>query len=148
MKPPGFDPEKSYPMILEIRGGPHSAYGPNYSTEAQLYAAAGYVVFYTNPRGSTSYGEEFANTIDLAYPGYDYDDLMSGVNALIERGYIDSDQVRGFGNVNWRLSNRWALHSGVMYEYEEGGTDLLLPLCLALLLDESVRPRISSNADA
>ena len=49
MKPPGFDPEKQYPMILEIHGGPHSAYGPNYSTEAQLFAAAGYVVFYTNP---------------------------------------------------------------------------------------------------
>ena len=107
MKPPGFDPEKSYPMILEIHGGPHSAYGPNYSTEAQLYAAAGYVVFYTNPRGSTSYGEEFANTIDLAYPGYDYDDLMSGVDALIERGYVDSDQLYVTGGSGGGVLTAW-----------------------------------------
>ena len=107
MKPPGFDPEKSYPMILEIHGGPHSAYGPNYSTEAQLYAAAGYVVFYTNPRGSTSYGEEFANTIDLAYPGYDYDDLMSGVDALIDRGYVDADQLYVTGGSGGGVLTAW-----------------------------------------
>ena len=107
MKPPGFDPKKTYPMILEIHGGPHSAYGPNYSTEAQLYAAAGYVVFYTNPRGSTSYGEEFANTIDLAYPGYDYDDLMSGVDALIERGYVDSDRLYVTGGSGGGVLTAW-----------------------------------------
>ena len=107
MKPPGFDPEKSYPMILEIHGGPHSAYGPNYSTEAQLYAAAGYVVFYTNPRGSTSYGEEFANTIDLAYPGYDYDDLMSGIDALLELGYVDTDQLYVTGGSGGGVLTAW-----------------------------------------
>ncbi len=58
--PPGFDPNRKYPMILEIHGGPYSAYGPSFSTDDQLYAAAGYIVLYTNPRGSTSYGEEFA----------------------------------------------------------------------------------------
>ena len=107
MKPPGFDPNKTYPMILEIHGGPHSAYGPNYSTEAQLYAAAGYVVFYTNPRGSTSYGEEFANTIDLAYPGYDYDDLMSGVDALLDRGYVDANQLYVTGGSGGGVLTAW-----------------------------------------
>jgi dipeptidyl aminopeptidase/acylaminoacyl peptidase len=107
MKPPGFDPKKNYPMILEIHGGPHSAYGPNYSTEAQLYAAAGYVVFYTNPRGSTSYGEKFANTIDLAYPGYDYDDLMSGVDALLEGGYVDANQLYVTGGSGGGVLTAW-----------------------------------------
>ena len=107
MKPPSFDPNKTYPMILEIHGGPHSAYGPNYSTEAQLYAAAGYVVFYTNPRGSTSYGEEFANTIDLAYPGYDYDDLMSGVDALLEGGYVDANQLYVTGGSGGGVLTAW-----------------------------------------
>ena len=107
MKPPGFDPDKQYPMILEIHGGPHSAYGPNYSTEAQLFAAAGYVVFYTNPRGSTSYGEKFANEIDLAYPGYDYDDLISGVDALIDKGFVDSEQLFVTGGSGGGVLTAW-----------------------------------------
>ena len=61
--PPNFDESKQYPLILEIHGGPHKAYGPNFSAEAQLYAAAGYVVLCTNPRGGTSYGNNFANAI-------------------------------------------------------------------------------------
>jgi hypothetical protein len=80
-------------MILEIHGGPHTAYGPQFSGEVQLYAAAGYVVLYTNPRGSTSYGETFANEIDKAYPGQDVDDLLSGVDALIARGFVDEDRL-------------------------------------------------------
>ncbi|MGJ3232877.1 MAG: S9 family peptidase [Oceanicaulis sp.] len=91
--PPDFDPSRTYPMILEIHGGPHTAYGPQFSGEVQLFAAAGYVVLYTNPRGSTSYGETFANEIDKNYPGEDVDDLLSGVDALIERGFIDSDRL-------------------------------------------------------
>ena len=87
--PPGFDRSRKYPMILEIHGGPFSAYGPTFATDMQLYAAAGYVVVYSNPRGSTSYGEEFANLIHHAYPGHDYDDLMSVVDAAIAEGYID-----------------------------------------------------------
>ena len=107
VKPPGFDPKQQYPMILEIHGGPHTAYGPNYSTEVQLYAAAGYVVFYTNPRGSTSYGEAFANEIDLAYPGYDYDDLISGVDALITKGYVDPDQLFVTGGSGGGVLTAW-----------------------------------------
>ncbi len=63
IKPPGFNPNKKYPMVLEIHGGPHAAYGPYFSMELQLMAAQDYVVFYTNPRGSTSYGQEFAELI-------------------------------------------------------------------------------------
>lgn len=87
--PPGFDRSRKYPMILEIHGGPFSAYGPTFATDMQLYAAAGYVVVYSNPRGSTSYGEEFANLIHHEYPGHDYDDLMSVVDAAIAEGYVD-----------------------------------------------------------
>ena len=91
--PPGFDKSKKYPLLLEIHGGPFAAYGPGFSTEIQLYAAAGYVVVYANPRGSTSYGSEFANLIENAYPGQDFDDLMSVVDATIARGSIDTDNL-------------------------------------------------------
>ena len=67
--PPDFDPNKKYPLLLEIHGGPFAAYGPWFSFEVQLFAAAGYVVLYTNPRGSTSYGVEFGNAIHHNYPG-------------------------------------------------------------------------------
>ena len=77
---------RKYPLILEIHGGPYAAYGPTFSTDYQLYAAAGYVVVYANPRGSTSSGEEFANLIHHNYPGDDYDDLMSVVDAAIAPG--------------------------------------------------------------
>jgi dipeptidyl aminopeptidase/acylaminoacyl peptidase len=91
--PPGFDPDGAYPMILEIHGGPHAAYGPHFSAEVQLMASAGYVVFYTNPRGSSSYGMEFANLIDDDYPGDDVDDLLSGIDALVARGFIDTGRL-------------------------------------------------------
>ncbi len=107
MTPPQFDPARRYPLILEIHGGPHAAYGPNFSAEAQLYAAAGYVVLYTNPRGSTSYGDQFANAIHLAYPGNDYDDLMSGVDAVIARGFVDEDQLFVTGGSGGGVLTAW-----------------------------------------
>ena len=91
--PPDFDPARRYPLILEIHGGPFAAYGPTFSTDDQLYAAAGYVVVYANPRGSTSYGEEFANLIHHDYPGHDYDDLMSVVDTAIAQGFIDENEL-------------------------------------------------------
>tara|TARA_R110002096_G_scaffold131326_1_gene281104 strand:+ start:3151 stop:5199 length:2049 start_codon:yes stop_codon:yes gene_type:complete len=91
--PPDFDPQNQYPMILEIHGGPFNAYGPVFSAELQLMAAAGYVVLYTNPRGSTGYGYEFANLIHHAFPGQDYDDLMGGVDMMIARGFVDPDRL-------------------------------------------------------
>ncbi len=107
VKPPGFDPEKRYPLILEIHGGPFTAYGPHFSAEVQLFAAAGYVVLYTNPRGSTSYGMDFSNEIHHNYPGPDYDDLISGVDAVIERGYVDEEQLFVTGGSGGGVLTAW-----------------------------------------
>ena len=106
-KPPGFDPGKKYPLILEIHGGPFADYGDRFGAEIQLYAAAGYVVVYVNPRGSTSYGEEFGNLIHHAYPGHDYDDLMSAVDAVIARGYVDPDNLFVTGGSGGGVLTAW-----------------------------------------
>ncbi len=105
--PPGFDAQKKYPLILEIHGGPFAAYGPNYSTEVQLFAAAGYVVLYANPRGSTSYGEEFGNLIHHNYPGNDFDDLMSGVDAVIADGNVDAENLFVTGGSGGGVLTAW-----------------------------------------
>lgn len=105
--PPHFDPSKKYPLILEIHGGPFTSYGPMFSAEIQLMAAAGYVVLYTNPRGSTSYGAEFGNQINKNYPSLDYDDLMSGVDEVISRGYIDEDQLFVTGGSGGGVLSSW-----------------------------------------
>ena len=105
--PPGFDPSRKYPLILEIHGGPISNYGDRFSAEIQLYAAAGYVVLYTNPRGSTSYGEEFGNLLYHDYPGQDYDDLISGVDAVIAKGYIDEDNLFVTGGSAGGIMTAW-----------------------------------------
>jgi acylaminoacyl-peptidase len=105
--PPDFDPDEQYPLLLEIHGGPFAAYGPYFSSEVQLYAAAGYVVLYTNPRGSTSYGQEFGNAIHHAYPSHDYDDLISGVDAVIDRGYIDTDRLYVTGGSGGGVLTAW-----------------------------------------
>lgn len=105
--PPGFDPAKKYPLLLEIHGGPFAAYGPHFAPEIQLYAAEGYVVLYTNPRGSTSYGAEFANLIHHNYPGEDYDDLMSGVDAVLARGFVDKDRLYVTGGSGGGALTAW-----------------------------------------
>ena len=107
VKPPGFDPDREYPLILEIHGGPFANYGDRFSAEVQLYAAAGYVVLYTNPRGSTSYGEDFANEIHHAYPGNDFHDLMSGVDAVIDHGYVDENQLFVTGGSGGGVLTAW-----------------------------------------
>ncbi|MFQ5742164.1 MAG: S9 family peptidase [Acidobacteriota bacterium] len=107
VKPPDFDASKKYPLILEIHGGPFANYGDRFSAEIQLYAAAGYVVLYTNPRGSTSYGEEFSNLIHHNYPGQDYDDLMSGVDAVLARGYVDEGQLFVTGGSGGGVLSAW-----------------------------------------
>ncbi len=105
--PPEFDPSKKYPLILEIHGGPISNYGFRFSTEMQLYASNGYVVLYTNPRGSDSYGEEFGNLIHHNYPGQDYDDLMSGVDAIIAKGFIDENNLFVTGGSGGGILSAW-----------------------------------------
>ena len=92
--PPDFDPEKKYPLILEIHGGPHLAYGPYFSAELQIMAAAGYVVFYNNYRGSLSYGEDFALLLQYKYSSEeDFADHMSGIDTLIDLGFIDNTNL-------------------------------------------------------
>lgn len=109
VKPPNFDPSKKYPLMLEIHGGPFANYGSRFSAEVQLYAAAGYVVLYTNPRGSSGYGAEFGNLIHHNYPGQDYDDLMSGVDAVIEKGYIDTDNLVITGGSGGGVLTAWSI---------------------------------------
>ena len=107
--PPNFDPSKKYPLILEIHGGPYASYGPTFSADYQLYASAGYIVVYGNPRGSTSYGEEFANTIYNNYPSQDYDDLMSIVDAAIQKGNVDADNLFVTGSSGGGVLTSWVV---------------------------------------
>lgn len=107
--PPDFDPKKKYPLILEIHGGPFANYGSRYTLELQLFASKGYVVLYTNPRGSTSYGEEFGNLIHHNYPGQDYDDLISGVDAVIEKGFIDDKNLFVTGGSGGGVLTAWII---------------------------------------
>ena len=94
LTPPDYDPARRYPLILEIHGGPHSAYGPHFSAELQRMAAAGYVVFFNNHRGSTSYGERFALLLQNKYSSeYDFSDHISGIDALIGQGIADPDRL-------------------------------------------------------
>jgi acylaminoacyl-peptidase len=109
IKPPGFDPAKKYPLILEIHGGPFANYGDRFDLEKQLMAARGYVVLYTNPRGSTSYGQEFGNLIHHAYPGDDFHDLNSGVDAMLAKGYIDPEQLYVTGGSGGGVLTCWVI---------------------------------------
>jgi dipeptidyl aminopeptidase/acylaminoacyl peptidase len=105
--PPSLPPGTRAPLILEIHGGPNSAYGPSFATDVQLYAAAGYAVLWTNPRGSTSYGAEFANLIDKNYPSADYDDLIAAVDAAIADGTVDPDNLFVTGGSGGGVLTAW-----------------------------------------
>lgn len=92
--PPGFEPGRSHPLILEIHGGPAIMYGPAFATEIQRFAAEGFVVVWANQRGSLGYGEEFAMLIDRNYPGQDdLADLMGVVDAAVAQGYGDARRL-------------------------------------------------------
>jgi dipeptidyl aminopeptidase/acylaminoacyl peptidase len=108
-KPPDFDANKKYPLILNIHGGPHAAYGFVFDHEFQWMAAKGYVVLYPNPRGSTSYGQDFGNIIQYNYPGDDHKDLMAGVDELIKRGYIDEKKLGITGGSGGGVLTNWAI---------------------------------------
>lgn len=108
--PPDFDPEKTYPLLLEIHGGPHLAYGPHFSAELQRYAAEGYVVFYANHRGSSSYGERFAMLLDGKYSSKeDFADHNSGVDAMIAKGFIDDRNLFIAGGSAGGIASAYAI---------------------------------------
>jgi dipeptidyl aminopeptidase/acylaminoacyl peptidase len=109
LKPPDFDRSKKYPLILEIHGGPHGAYGHTYTHEFQWMAAKGYVVLFTNPRGSTSYGQAFGNLIQYRYPGDDYKDLMAGVDEVLKKGYVDAARLGVTGGSGGGLLTNWTI---------------------------------------
>ena len=109
VKPPDFDPGQRYPLILHIHGGPHGMYNVGFSYPYQNFAANGYVTLYTNPRGSTGYGTDFGNAIDNGYPSVDYDDLMAGVDALLEQGYVNEDQMYVTGCSGGGVLSSWVI---------------------------------------
>jgi dipeptidyl aminopeptidase/acylaminoacyl peptidase len=109
VKPPGFDASKKYPLILDIHGGPQAMYNVAFNFARQDHAANGYVVLYTNPRGSTGYGEKFTNEIKNAYPGKDFDDLMAGVDTVIGRGYVDTKNLFVYGCSGGGVLTAWTV---------------------------------------
>ena len=109
IKPPDFDPSKRYPLVLHIHGGPHGMYSVGFSNAFQNFAANGYLLLYTNPRGSTGYGTDFGNAIDNGYPSVDYDDLMAGVDALVARGQVDESRMYVTGCSGGGVLSSWVI---------------------------------------
>jgi dipeptidyl aminopeptidase/acylaminoacyl peptidase len=109
LKPPGFDPSKKYPLIMEIHGGPHAMYNGSFNFALKNFAANGYVVLITNPRGSTGYGSKFGNAIERAYPSVDYDDLMAGIDTVVGRGYIDTQRMYVGGCSGGGVLSSWVI---------------------------------------
>ena len=107
MLPPTYQPGQRVPLILEIHGGPYAAYGPHFSTDYQLYAAAGYAVLYTNPRGSTGYGQAFADGIDKTYPDSNFADLMAAVDAAVASGVADPNNLFVTGGSGGGILTAW-----------------------------------------
>lgn len=109
VKPPFYDANKKYPLLVENHGGPISNYGDRFSAEMQLYAADGYLVFYPNPRGSTSYGEDFGNQLYHNYPGEDYNDVMDGVDHLLKKGIAHEDALYVTGGSAGGIMTAWII---------------------------------------
>lgn len=107
VKPVGFQAGKKYPMVLWIHGGPWSMYDVGFSWSYQNFASLGYAVLYTNPRGSTGYGQDFVNGIQYSYPGKDYDDLMAGVDAALAKGFIDEKNLFVCGGSGGGVLTAW-----------------------------------------
>jgi dipeptidyl aminopeptidase/acylaminoacyl peptidase len=107
IKPADFDPNKKHPMVLWIHGGPWSMYHVGFNWAFQNFAADGYAVLYTNPRGSTGYGQDFVNGIQYSYPGKDFDDLMAGVDAALAKGWIDDKNLFVCGGSGGGVLTAW-----------------------------------------
>ncbi len=107
IQPPQFEPGRLYPLILEIHGGPDAAYGPYFDIEKQLMAAAGYLVLYVNPRGSTSYGHAFGNLLQDDFPGHEVEDLLSAVDAVIQGGHVDPKRLYVTGGSGGGTLTAW-----------------------------------------
>ncbi|MRX64144.1 alpha/beta hydrolase family protein [Maribacter luteus] len=114
--PPDYDASKKYPFMVENHGGPILNYGDRFSVEMQLYAAAGYIVFYPNARGSTSYGEEFGNLLYNNYPGDDYNDVMDGVDFCIAKGIAHEDQLFVTGGSAGGIMTAWIIGKNNRFE--------------------------------
>lgn len=109
LKPPAFDPRKKYPLIVQIHGGPHTQFGYGFFHEMQVQAANGYVVLFTNPRGSSGYGREFSLAVRGAWGDVDSLDIMAGVDALIEKGYIDEQRLGVTGGSYGGFMTNWLI---------------------------------------
>jgi dipeptidyl aminopeptidase/acylaminoacyl peptidase len=107
--PPGYKEGTRVPVILEIHGGPYASYGPHFSTDYQLYAAAGYAVLYTNPRGSTGYGQAFADGIEKTYPDSNTADLLAAVDAAVASGVADPDNLFVTGGSGGGILTAWLI---------------------------------------
>ncbi len=114
--PPNFDAAKTYPLMVENHGGPILSYGNYFSAEIQLYAAAGYIVFYPNPRGSTGYGEKFANLLYHNYPGEDYQDVMDGVDILLKNSFCSEDSLFVTGGSAGGIMTAWMIGKNNRFE--------------------------------
>ena len=107
MKPVNFDPAKKYPLVLWIHGGPWSMYSVGWNWSWQNFAANGYAVLWTNPRGSTGYGQQFVNGIQYSYPDKDYDDLMASVDGALAKGWVDSENLFVCGGSGGGVLTAW-----------------------------------------
>jgi len=115
VKPVGFEAGKKYPMILSVHGGPAGQYGVDWYHEFQVYAAKGWAVFFTNPRGSTGYGRKFQRGIVNEWGGKDYVDVMTGVSAAIARNpWIDTTRLGVTGGSYGGFMTNWIVgHTGL-----------------------------------
>lgn len=109
LKPPGFDETKQYPVILDIHGGPNGYYGYAFNPLQQLLVTNGYLVVYSNPRGSGSYGREFTQQVVGDWGGEDFKDLMAVLDAVLERPYADSSRTGIYGYSYGGYMTSWTL---------------------------------------
>jgi dipeptidyl aminopeptidase/acylaminoacyl peptidase len=109
LKPHDFDPSRKYPLIVEIHGGPQTQYGYGFFHEMQLLVAQGYVVLFTNPRGSCGYGYDFANAVRGAWGEKDSFDILNGVDEVLKRGYIDEQRLGVTGGSYGGFMTNWLI---------------------------------------